>query len=146
MLSKIQIEITCRCQNVIQQILTVFYLLATHFSFFDTFHQLHITSPHCNMSECVVISGSLDAKLRNKLFSYFSQRYVELVYIESETENDGIYELRFYKNKHKTSSSLFSFVINPISMTCYINYLNSNKHKFTYNSIYIYTSPLLYIT
>lgn len=86
------------------------------------------------MSDCVIISGKLEAKLRNKLFAYFHQRYVELVYVEKQINNttsSGHYEMRLYKNKNKTQSSLYSFTINPISMTCYINYLNSNKHQFT---------------
>ena len=86
------------------------------------------------MSDCVIISGTLEAKLRNKLFAYFHQRYVELVYVEKQINNttsSGHYEMRLYKNKTKTQSSLYSFTINPISMTCYINYLNSNKHQFT---------------
>eukprot|EP01083_Nonionella_stella_P139760 427025_1 len=87
------------------------------------------------MSNCTIISGTLEAKLRNKLFAYFHQRYVELVYVESQDDGDassGHYEMRLYKDKNRTTSSLYSFIINPVSMTCYINYLNSKKHSFTF--------------
>eukprot|EP01084_Bolivina_argentea_P119810 212402_1 len=84
------------------------------------------------MSDCVIISGTLEAKLRNKLFAYFHQRYVELVYVENQDDTPSYYEMRLYKNKNKLNSPSYSFIINPISMTCYINYLNSNKHQFTF--------------
>ena len=87
-------------------------------------------------TDCIIISGTLEAKLRNKFFAYFHQKYVELVYVEKAINNNanissGHYELRLYKNKNKSKSSLYSFIINPISMTCYINYINSKHHKFT---------------
>eukprot|EP01084_Bolivina_argentea_P201824 344939_1 len=80
------------------------------------------------------MSGTLDVKLGNKLFSKFHQRYIELVVIQNEIIHESIhYEIRLYNdNKTKTSSYLHSFIVNPISLNCHINNLNSTKHPFTF--------------
>jgi len=44
----------------------------------------------------------------------------------------GHYELRLYKNKNSTTTSLHSLIIDPTSMDCFINVLHSKKHRFTF--------------
>jgi len=87
------------------------------------------------MSECVIISGTLSAKLCHKLFAHFHRRFVELVYVERQIAQDtksGHYELRLFKNKDKATNSLYSLVIDPTAMDCFVNVLHSKKHRFTF--------------
>merc|ERR1719361_1689356 len=74
--------------------------------------------------DCVIISGTLEVKFRDKFFAYFQRRFVQLVFADDHTHHSddqhvsSRYELRLFKDKHDCKSPLYSFVIDPESAIC----------------------------
>lgn len=83
---------------------------------------------------CVIISGTLEVKFRDKLFAYFHRRFVQLVFVERDVGGNQYrscrYEMRLFKDKNHSRSTCSSFVIDPESMDCNATNHSSTKRPF----------------